>query len=194
MKYKVLSILLFFIAVTVFGSATVHNLDFGSYTYSRSIGDIYVTEVMEGASYRFTYYPKETGFYTGVDYTMAYPIARISMDGWTYSMKSTPYRSYLQLMVPFGYRWPGKDKSVGFYMGGGPSGAILYGQDATTQGAIGLTFDFGFETNRTEGSAFHFGWQSGWNPLVFVSGSGMVDGSAWTSSIRFGISWRRIKE
>ena len=194
MKFFALSSIFFLLAIGAFGSATVHTLDFGSYTYSRSLNGVFVSEVMEGANYRFTYYPNITGFYTGVDYTMAYPISRIAMDGWSYSMGSTPYRSYLQLMVPFGYRWAGKGNNTGFYLGGGPSGVILYGTDAVTQGALGLTLDLGIETNKTEGSAFHFGWQSGWNPLVFESRSGRVDGSAWTSSIRFGISWRRIAE
>lgn len=194
MKSKILIFILIFISVSAFASTTVNSLNFGSYMYSRVVGDNYVSELMEGASYRFTYYPQVTGFYVGIDYTMAYPSSSIVMDGWSYSMEATPYRSYLQLMVPIGYRWPGNGKSVGFYMGGGPTGVILYGTNAVTQGAVGLTLDFGIETNRTEGTAFHFGWQSGWSPLVFVSGSGMVDGSAWTSSLRFGMSWRRTKK
>lgn len=192
MKQTILLVLVVVIATSAFGKTTTHTLDFGSYAYSTLENETFVSEIMQGATYRFDTVPDDVGFYYGFEYTMAYPTYRyIKTDIWDFNVTSTPYRSFMQLTAPVGYRWAGEGKKSGFYLGAGLAFHLLYGYDEPVLGGLGIASELGWQTNRTEDTGFHFGLRSGWTPLVFREGSGVLSANGFTSSLRLGISWRR---
>jgi hypothetical protein len=169
-------------------------VDFGAHSFSLLNSGVLVLESMEGATYRFDVAPGAGGFYYGFEYTAAFPTLRIvAVDWWDYAYQATPYRSYSQLSVPLGYRWEGKGKKSGFFLGGAPTATFLYGFEEKTVTGLGFLVDLGFQTNMTEGTAFHFVFQNGWSPWVFREDFGLLESDGFTSSLRFGISWRRIE-
>ena len=192
MKRIMMIVLLTLIGASVFGKTTTHTVDFGSYGYSTLENDSFVSEIMQGATYRFDAVPNDVGFYYGFEYTMAYPIYRyVKTDKWDFNVTGTPYRSYMEFTAPLGYRWAGEGKKSGFYLGAGVAFHLLYGYNEPVIGGLGVASELGWQTNRTEGTGFHFGLRSGWSPLVFREGNGVINANGFTSSIRLGISWRR---
>jgi hypothetical protein len=101
----------------------------------------------------------------------------------------------MSLKFPFGYRWPGTDRKMGFYLGGGPVLQVLSDFSSGSIYSIGLDAELGWQTNRTEGIGFHFGFQFGANPFVFTVDDGYQSGF-WASeaSLQFGMSWRRVQK
>ena len=58
-------------------------------------------------------------------------------------------------------------------------------------GAFG---EIGWETNKTEGVGFHFGFRFGLSPFVYMLDQGFLADSSFTElSCIFGMSWRRQK-
>lgn len=180
------------ISMGVFGTTFSHNVDFGGYGFSLVASNVTIHEAMAGATYRYAYYPNDIGFYYGADVSVAFPTYSTAYYGTSVIGGNSMYSNALYLMMPFGYRWAGMGKTSGFYLGGGPSVQFIYGYDIEGIIGVGITSEFGFETNMTEGSQFHFAFQFGYSPGVFGSSRGYV-GYGFSSALRFGISWRRIK-
>jgi hypothetical protein len=182
-------------ASLVFGKTTSHTLFIGSSNYGIGDEDGYAATGMFTGGYRYTVNPKNTGFYYGPDITLGYPLFVYYGDYYYYydSVESND-DLFMSLKFPFGYRWPGTDKKMGFYLGGGPVFQMLADFSSDSIYSVGIDAELGWQTNRTEGIGFHFGFQFGANPFVFTVDDGYRS-DFWASevSLQFGMSWRRVQ-
>ncbi len=190
-----LIILLCLTAAAVFGTSETNTLYFGSAGFAVSDGFTIVSEGILIAGFRSIVSPRDTGFYLGSDLSLGIPITVYYFDSYYgYISASSQDDLFMSLKIPLGYRWPGENRSMGFYLGGGPAFQMIADWETAVIYAVGAFAEIGWQTNKTSNVGFHFGFQLGLSPLLFSPGYGTLSGiNASEASLQFGMSWRRFK-
>jgi len=182
-------------AASVFGKTATNTLYFGSAGFAVSDGFTVISEGILIAGLRSTASPGDTGFYFGSDLSLGIPLTVYYFDSY-YGFTSMPSQDdlFMSLKIPLGYRWPGQNRSMGFYLGGGPAFHMIADWETAVIYAVGAFAEIGWQTNKTSNVGFHFGFQLGLSPLLFSPGYGTFSNiNASEASLQFGMSWRRIK-
>lgn len=184
------------VGIGVSGKTMSHSVDVVLPAYGvRLAEDSMIVDLCIGLGYRGIYYPRNTGFYCGVDLTAAFPVLPLAeMYNWMNSFYDHRIDIFFgSLKFPIGYREPGEGSKSGFYGGGGPLVQITVAQDAPSVMSMGVFGEIGRETNRTDRGGFHISVQFGWSPLV-IAGSELITGGtgAFEFTLRFGYTWFRI--
>ena len=149
---------------------------FGSTGFALSDGLAALSDGILIIGYRGVTSPRDTGFYYGSDVTLGLPVTVIYSDftGTYYGFSADDL--FLSIKVPLGYRWEGAGRSMGFYLGGSPVMQMVVDWDSGAVYGIGAVAELGWQTIRTEGVGFHFGFQLGLSPIVFSPGNGSLVG------------------
>jgi hypothetical protein len=194
-KLYVFALFLSLAAAAAFGKTTTNTLYFGSTGFAISDGIDAISEGIVIAGFRNVVSPKDTGFYYGSDLSLGIPLTLYYFDDlYGFATMATEDDLFMGLKVPLGYRWPGTGRSMGFYLGAGPALQMIVDWDSAAVYGIGGFAELGWQTNKTSNVGFHFGFQLGLSPIVFSPGYGSLSGiNASEASLRFGMSWRRIK-
>jgi hypothetical protein len=131
--------------------------------------------------------PKGTGFYFGGDLYIGIPVIPSP------SVAGEIWPMYLSLKVPLGRRWPGERRSMGFYLGGGPEFQVMTDFTSFTEWYVSLFLDLGWQTNKTEGVGFHFGFQLSVCPYKWMPYNPFLwfPIPTFATVFHFGVSWRR---
>ncbi len=195
-KSFILVLILFMIATLSFGRTVTNSLYISPTSYAMSAGYETFSDGIVGIGVRTVYCPNDVGFYWGGDIYVGYPVVVYAMN--SYYNVSVITQSlddlFAIIKVPFGYRWPGVNKKGAFYLGIGPSAQSLVDIGNATIISLGIASEMGFQTNKTEGVGFHFGFQAGYSPWIIIRGIGLVSMlSAVETSIHIGLSWRRVR-
>ncbi|MCK5737468.1 MAG: hypothetical protein KAH21_13370 [Spirochaetaceae bacterium] len=176
------------------GKTVTNTIDFGSSVFAVGKDGLGIAEGIITAGYRRVASPGDIGFYYGTDFTLGVPVIQEYFDHHKVLNNAPGNDLFMSFKVPFGYRWSGKDNSMGFYLGGGPALQMVSEWDTRTIYGIGAFGELGWQTNKTAGIGFHFGLQLSISPLIYSPDQGTFSNIIGTDvSIRFGMSWRRKK-
>jgi len=169
-------------------------MDFGGAAFAVGNSSLIVAEGIITAGYRRVKHPRDVGFYYGTDLVLGVPFAMAYYDN-RQLLKAPPGNDlFLGLRIPFGHRWPGDNRSMGFYLGGGPAIQMVSDWDQHTIYGLGVFGELGWQTNKLSGTGFHFGMQLSFNPFVFSAEEGPIARTVGVgASMQFGMSWRREK-
>ncbi|MBF9017269.1 MULTISPECIES: hypothetical protein [unclassified Oceanispirochaeta] len=194
MKKIVFIFCLFFVTFTISAKTITNTVSFTTSSFSIANLNIFSIDSVIGASYRLSFCPKDSGLYFGVDTSLGIPV---SMATYTellgFRMSDSPRDLLSSIKAPIGMRWAGTDKSMGFFLGGGPAFFLLsnFGNRSTT--ALGIFGELGFETNKTSDVGFFISLQSS-NCALISNGSLLKNSFGNCTSLNIGCSWRRQKD
>lgn len=178
---------IFFILISQESFCSAYTISF--YVSSHAFGDSVenVESVGLGTGIRTVTCPSETGFYSGGDLFFGLPM-----------LVGDPSDDefgdlFLSFKVPFGYRWPGQNRSMGFYLAAGPDLQLLTEFNEYTYFYFSLFLELGWQTNKTRGVGFHIGLQFSICPYKWSESYYFFPPfPTFGQFLQIGISWRRI--
>ena len=176
----IFALILSLTAAAAFGATTTNTLYFGSTGFAVSDGINTLSKGIFVAGFRSMVNPKDTGFYYGSDLSLGIPLTLYYYDNlYGYTTMATEDDLFMGLKIPLGYRWPGTGGSMGFYLGGGPALQMIVDWDTAAVYGIGAFAELGWQTNKTSNVGFHFGFQLGLSPIVFLESTPRKPRCGW---------------
>lgn len=193
MKKILLMCFVLLIPFTIPAKTITNTVSFNTSSFSIDNLNVFVLDNVIGASYRLSICPNDSGLYYGIDTSLGVPVSMITYsDIFGIRVNDSPRDLLTSLKAPIGMRWPGVDKSMGFFLGGGPAFYLSndFGNGSLT--ALGIYSELGFETNKTSDVGFFISLQSS-ICAVFNDGALVNNFVGNGTSLNLGMSWRRQK-
>lgn len=194
MKKALLFICILIIPFSISAKTVSNSISYNTTSFSVDNSILMVIDNTMGVAYRFISYPKDTGFYLGVDTSVGIPISMITYTNLLgIRVSDSPRDLLLGVKAPFGMRWAGTDKAMGFFIGGGPAYYLISNFNYQSSSALGVFGELGFETNKTSDIGFFISLQSSICALI-ANGSFVQDFATNSGSLNIGMTWRRKKD
>jgi len=194
MKIYICIFCIFLITFAIPAKTITNTFSFTTSSFSIDNYNLFVIDNVLGGSYRLISCPNDSGLYFGVDTSLGIPVSMITYtDLLGIRISDSPRDLLTSIKAPIGMRWPGTDKSMGFFLGGGPAFYLMNDFGYRSSTALGVSGELGFETNKTSNIGFFISLQSS-VCAVFNNGALVNNFIGNGSSINIGLSWRRQKD